>query len=613
MMRRRLLVALLALFISLLGMGMAGAQEGGSTKIKVDVTPGYHFIGHNDEMTKVGEYESLSSGAQGEVNAHADIGLFNADAHAFYYDKDEKEWSAFLDFGRVFQLDYSYDSFLHRLQHDYLYKDEPRFPKNIPGNGVNNGLLALNAFWRTDPDGLHLGGAQMMTADDLDVGRDYQIMRSHQWADFKMRLPFFPYITPEVRLSEVNKRGWRQATFMSGKCTPCHVIGVGRRVNEHTKDVEAGFTAKYGIVTASYFHTWRHFDNEAGTPKWTFDKVYAPPEEQDMFASRLLYNGERGPYAEVPDVRKDTDKVKVRVDLPYYSTLYGSYVSSDVENNYTNKDYGIDAYAGRFTTTLLNNALTVSLKGRYYSIDNDDVYVDVGAMSNDTTISSPSTGYGMSPSYFNYTRKSDLNRDVTELGIDFRYKLAKHYTLRGGYEYQRINRDHKKWKDYDNPDLKDEEFLDDEDTTINRVKLSLLGRPFRTVNFRLTYKYEHQDDEFENHNGICLEHRDLPKPGGVPYYEVFRNQYRRKDASNVPQDTHDVKLVTTWTPSGRYSTTLNLQYKYQDNDDSDWEGETYLAGINFWLSPLNNLVFNLGANYEYDTYETRFDLNLFGG
>ena len=618
MMRRWFLVVLLAFSLSLLGMGRVLAGEGSSAKIKVDVTPGYHFIGHDDEMTKVGEYESLSSGAQGEVNVKADIGLFNADVHAFYYDEDEKEWSAYMDMGRVLRVDYSYDSFLHRLQHDYLYKDEPRFPKNIPPNGVNNGLVAFNPFWVYDPgtNSVSLEGAQMVAADDMDVGRDYQIFRSHQQAHVKMQLPFFPYIVPEVKVSEENKRGWRQATFMSGKCTPCHIVGVGRRVNEHTGDVTAGFTAKYGIVTASYFHTWRHFDNEAETPQWTFDGVYTPnPTMNDFFSKRLLYDNERGGYAEVPDVRKDTDKVKVRVDLPYHTTVYASYVSSDVENNYTNKDYGIDAYSGRITSTLLNNALTVTLKGRYYSIDNDDVYVNVAALSNDSAFSAsdPSPDYnGVPISTFNYTRKSNMSRDVTELGINFRYRLARHYTIRAGYEYTRINRENDKWKDYDSY-LQDDEFLDDEDTTIHHVKVSLLGRPLTTLNFRLTYEYEHQKDEFENHNGICLDNRYLPRPGGVGYYNIFRNQYRTRDASNVPQDTHNVKLVATWTPLPRYSTTVNLQYKYQDNDDSDWEGQTYMAGVNFWLSPLNNLVFNLGASYEYNTYETRFDLNLFGG
>ncbi len=589
--------------------GVAKAQDV-EKSLKSNVSVGYHFIGHNDEMTKVGEYESLSSGAHANVDIDAVVGDFAFGGHGYYYDGDEKEWSGYLDLGRVIRMNYAYDSFLHRLQHDNLYKDEPRFPKNIPGNGVNNGLVAFNPFWRTDPE-LRLGGAQMATAEDLDPGKDYMIMRSTQKATFKMQLPFFPYITPEVRVKQENKRGWRQATFMSGKCTPCHIVGNGRRVNEHTREVTAGLTAKYGIVTASYFHTWRHFDNDAETPQWQFDKVYAPEEEMTFFPQRLMFDGERGGYAEVPDVRKDTDKLKLRVDLPYHTTVFGSYVSSNVENNYTNKEYDLDAYAARVTSTMLDNALTVTLKGRYYTIDNDDVYVDIGSMSNDPVVTGP--GYGMPPSYFNYERKSDLDRDVTELGANFRYKLAKHYTLRAGYEYSKISRDHKDWKDYDNPELQDDQFLDDEDTSIHKVKLSLLGRPLNNVNFRLTYKYEHQNDEFENHNGICMDHRDLPKPGGVPYYEIFRNQYRTKDASNVPEDTHDITLVTTWSPNGRYSATLNLQYKYEKNDDSDWEGNTYVAGINFWLSPIDKLFVNLGASYEYNTYETRFDLNLFGG
>ena len=603
---RWILILVISLFVVA---GVAKAQDV-EKSLKSNVSIGYHFIGHDDEMTKVGEYESLSSGAHANIDVDAVVGEFAFGGHGYYYDEDEKEWSAYFDMGRVIRMDYAYDSFLHRLQHDNLYKDEPTFPKNIPGNGVNNGVIAFNPFWRTDPE-LRLGGAQMVAANDMDTGKDYQIMRSTQKATFKMQLPFFPYITPEVRVKEENKRGWRQATFMSGKCTPCHIVGNGRRVNEHTRDITAGLTAKYGVVTASYFHTWRHFDNQAGTPQWKFDSVYAPEEEMTFFPQRLMFDGERSGYAEVPDMNKDTDKFKLRVDLPYHTTVYGSYVSTSVENDYTNNDYDMDAYAARVTTTLLNNALTVSLKGRYYTLENDDVYVDIGEISNDETVTGP--GYNVPPSYFNYERKSNLDRDVTELGVNLRYKLAKHYTLRAGYEYTKISRDHNEWKDYDNPDLIDEEFLGDEDTSIHKIKLSLLGRPLQNVNFRLTYKYEHQKDEFENHDGICMDHRDLPKPGGVPYYDIFRNEYRTKDASNVPQDTHDITLVATWTPSARYSATLNLQYKYQDNDDSDWEGNTYVAGINFWLSPVDNLYFNLGASYEYNTYETRFDVNLFGG
>ena len=608
---RKYFIGLVVFCFCILGAGLASA---GDSKINVEIKPGYHFIGHDDEMTKVGEYESLSSGAEGEIKVNANIGLFRGDVHAFYYDEDEKEWSAFLDFGRVLRVDYMYNSFLHRLQHDYLYKDEPHFPKAIPPNNVDE-LVAFNPFWVYNGTDVSLEGAQMVAADDLDSGRDYQIFRSKQEIHAKFQVPFFPYIIPEVRAYEENKRGWRQATFMSGKCTPCHIIGIGRRINEHTKNITAGFTVKYGIITASYFHTWRHFDNEAGTPQWRFDVVATPnPTLTDIFSHRLMYDGETSGYAEIPDVRKSTDKVKLRIALPYHTTIYGSFVDTEVENDYTNKDYGITAYAGRITTTLLNNALTLSLKARYYTIDNDDVYVNVAGLSNDASFSAsdPSPDYSRPISDFNYERKSNMDRDVTEIGLNVRYRLARRYTLRVGYTYTRIDRDNDKWKDYDS-NIPDEEFLEDEDTTIHHIKLSMLGRPLKTLNFRLTYEYEHRDDPFENHNGICLENRYLPRPGGVGYYNIFRNDYRTKDATNVPDDTHNVKLVATWSPNMKYSATLNLQYKYQENDDSDWEGETYLAGLSFWLSPIDKLFVTLGANYEYNTYETRFDLNLFGG
>lgn len=609
----------------------------GGNKFSVEVNPGYTFVGHDDELTKVSEYESARSSATAGVKAEGEIGLLRFKGRGYYRERNDKEWGLEADFGRIFRLDYDYQSFIHRLQHDNLYKNEPRMPKAIPPNKVR-GLSAFNPFWRTDdPDILHLGGAQMVATDDLDSGRDYQIFRSEQKTTAKLQLPFFPYVTLRTMFRKEREAGWRQHTLMTGKCTPCHMVGTGRRINQFTYDVEVGGTLKYGVVTVDYSHLWRHFDNQAGQPRIQFDYIVAPKAETDMFRRRILYdseydyarffsgggfvptNIEKRRYAEIPDIEKHTDKLKLRVDLPYRTTAFGYFVYSNVENSYVDKDYDLTVYGLRLTTRPVKN-LMVSLKTKYYTIDNDDVKVNLSKWSNDEEgFDNVYRSWGAKDaSYFNYKRKSNMDRDVWESGIDVRYNFKKYY-LRAGYKYTYINRDHTTWKDYVYNDevngLYDEKFLKDDTTKIHDLKITLGGHPINTLNFRLTYKFQHQQDPFMNHKGVGF-HKDfaLPKPGGVPYYHIFRNRYRdAHDGTNVPDTTHEIKLTADWTPTAKVVASLNLSYKYQENDDSDWEAETYVAGLNFFLMPVEKLTVNLGANYEYDTYDTRMCADLFGG
>jgi len=98
------------LVISLFVMaGIARAQDA-DKYFKSNVSVGYHFIGHDDEMTKVGEYESLSSGAQADINFDAKLGELLFGGHGFYYDESEKDWSGYMDFGRIIRGDYYYNT-----------------------------------------------------------------------------------------------------------------------------------------------------------------------------------------------------------------------------------------------------------------------------------------------------------------------------------------------------------------------------------------------------------------------------------------------------------------------------------------------------------------------
>jgi hypothetical protein len=600
--------------------GMARAQDADKS-FKSDVSVGYHFIGHNDEMTKVGEYESLSSGAHADINFDAKLGEFLFGGHGFYYDESEKDWSGYMDFARIIRADYHYNSFIHRTRHDELFKDEDK---------TSSGATATNPFgWIWDGGQYELEGAQNAIHTDLDSGKDYQIFRTELHWDARIQIPFFPYVIPEIKIRREARHGWKQHTFMAGKCASCHVIGDSLRVDEETTDVSIGGTLKYGVITASYFHTESHFDNEARKNFYDFDGV--AKGNDPTFRSRILYDNSRAPYGEVPDVDKDTDKVKLRVDLPYRTTLYGSFVTSRVENSYTDNDYDTDTYFSRLTTLLLNNRLTLTARFRYYDIDNEDVKVDLNEYNvvnipEDASVAGP--GYGGLPvDYWNYERKSALSREVTETGFDFRYRLAKGYTLRGGYTYKRVDRDEDEFKDYYDSILNDEDYLDDEATTYHIFKLALNARPFKTLNGRLAYEYYHADSPFQYHNAMCFDgwynvnglgadpSIDPALPTPTPYYLFFKSNYRSDDASNVPENHHNVKLSATWTPLSWLSANVVGQYTYEENDDADnsWENNSYEVGINLWVTPIRNFYVTLGYDYQRYKYEADYCVDLFAG
>ena len=601
---RRWTISCLVLTFLLVFMGSGRAEEP-QKWVKMESEVGYRFVGHDDELTKVSEYEGMRSSVTADLNMDVRLGEAYFGGHWFYEDRDNKDASVYFDAARLLRLNWYYSSFTHRTRHDELFHDEDKISAaGSPAPAATHGVVSELTAKVPIPDcrgGLH--GAQMYAHTDMDRGKDYEIFRTEHKGNIKVQIPFFPYLIPEMKFRREERRGWRQATFMAGKCTPCHVVGNGLRVDEQTTDVSVGATLKYGIITASYFHTEAHFDNEARKNLYWFDDT--PKSGWD---NRLLYENEVRPYGEVPDVDKDTDTVKLRVDLPYATTFYGSFVTSRVENTYTDNSYDMDVYFARLTTSFING-VTLSGHFRYYDLNNDDVDVRLEEIANNPSGGDPYPGHPVSD--FDYERRSNMDRQVTEAGLDFSWRFAKGYNLRGGYTFKEIDRDNLHWKKYFDPSMKDERFLEDETTEIHDFKIALNARPFETLTGRVSYEYEYRDDPFENHNGICL--KDLDGISGAPYYEIFRNAYRGEDASNVPTDTHKVKLNATWAPSGKYSMNVNFQYTYQENDDSDWENNTYIAGINFWLSPVNNLYVTLGYNYERNEYETRLCYDFFAG
>jgi hypothetical protein len=86
---------------------------------------------------------------------------------------------------------------------------------------------------------------------------------------------------------------------------------------------------------------------------------------------------------------------------------------------------------------------------------------------------------------------------------------------------------------------------------------------------------------------------------GTDYYTQ-----REAQATNQPEDVHEVKLSATWAPSSRYSVTVYNRYRYEENDlnMNTYEKTSYSPGVTTWWAPSNDL--NLTMAYNFNKQET---------
>ncbi|HDS16401.1 MAG TPA: hypothetical protein ENN66_07300 [Proteobacteria bacterium] len=549
---------------------LAAAEDKAEGKIEIN----YHGSSVDDSLNKTAEYESVSPSAGGALEIGVrknDIGI---ELKGRYTDDSDMEAGAEIDIKRMICGSFSYQEFIHRLRHDSMFEDQPHamatatnaFPQSIEhwidtnGDGVKDspadtdydfydGVIAANPVpVMTEAGVIALEGMQTAIFNDLDQGRDYMIERRQSRADLKVQLPFFPYLTPEIRYSHEEKRGWKQSTLMTGQCTPCHTIGVGQRVDQTTEDLSLGATFKKSGLTASYFHTERDFNSHSNdySHQGLIDNTYwydtvVKGSSTSTFMSRELFENDRQQIGVTADIKKKMDTVKVRYDSPVDTTIYGSYVRAKTENNYNNLDYQGDTLYFSVTNRSING-LHLQAHAKQYSIDSDDLYVDLTSLSNNAAITFTANGLGTVPvSYFNYNRPSSLSRDVLEAGFNASYFFRSGYTLTGAYTHKIVDRDEDSFKEYDNSLLLDEKFLADEKTIYDTLKLSLSARPLSSLNLRLKYEYEHADkpfsyanglgfnDYYENgwtllQNGILIENPDTMETN-TAFYQILRSGY----------------------------------------------------------------------------------------
>ncbi len=635
------------------------AVADGDKSFSANLESGAAALTSTDDIKKVNEYSSLRT--KNGVNPYGKVDLsvhqrgivFDGDFR--YLDSRDQDHSASLDLMRVFKTDFSYSVLNHWLDHDrmqYLDAAIPAAPSAFSGaatpitlsnsagltqtvnlftsNSTTNTLnpnfvpafLVKNkvtgATYVTNTAPLvgygnaaysfqQIGRASVY-GEDLTPSAVFGVKRTEWSSKSDLTIPQLPNVTFHFGYRNEDRNGLKQSIGMS-KCTSCHVTGQSKVINENTRDISAGATGRFGLLTIDYTYLNRQFRENAPPPTRYYDPALSPgaaaPATYNtggyaFFDNRLLYDYRDGllRYDETPDSKKESHVVKAKVDLPGAASLMGSYVRATVDSGKTgeagifsfNGSNGVtlhttyDAYGGRLTSTF-GKDLTVTLRGRSERISNDDVTIAFSTIAN-ATGTQPPNNFVPDPNSLLATRYSALSRDTITAGLDAVYRVALRTTLRLGYEYQMLDRHDGQLGT----------------TTSHKVSAGLMTRPGSTVSARAAIDYQVIDNPYQNVNAALTNFTTNTlgsTVGNGATYGVSLYDQRTANLTNQPDKVVNGKLSATWTPSARYAITGMYTLKAEENqlNKSSWSQTTHGPGLSFWYAPTNVVSMTVSYNY----------------
>jgi hypothetical protein len=202
-------------------------------------------------------------------------------------------------------------------------------------------------------------------------------------------------------------------------------------------------------------------------------------------------------------------------------------------------------------------------------------------------------------SFSDFDRLSPMDREETRLGADVSWRANRRNSLRLGYKYRSIDRDHIVLNDGTG------------ETTSHTLKASWNYRAARRLRWINTLRYSTIDNPYVNVDGGLRAYSEEP-PGIAPspksplslqYFEL--QALRVANLSSVPTDELRFRSQATWSPKGKWALSGNVRYRDAENDELDWtrwEHNTTGFGANLWFAAGPEFQFTLGVDSQ--TQET---------
>ena len=591
----------------------------------IEVRPGFHAVGVTNSKNRVGEYDTLDEG----LNPNLGIkGTFMSGKGNFinfggsYWENDDNSANVDLDIQRIIENNFEYSRFYHRLTHDQL--------------------KGFNGVQRYQTHDGHTHKHIWVTHDDIDAGQDYYLRHSVIENKTKIRIPSLPHIVFRFDYRNEQRQGQKQVMALS-KCSSCHVVAMGRRIDEETVDYNPGIRATFGnarstLLTLDYSFLYRTYDQKGRTPGNWYDEVvhpnglhvpvgynpYTNPSVSDpghIFDDRVQYQDDKLPFNRIPD--SDRTSHSFKADLwsnPIATEAYGGFTYTNVENQETSNAWDTKVFTGRITNLSIPN-LSISARYRWLDIDNDDQYVDTNEPilpSWTAQLGKPSPMPGMTyRDYYDYNpdfnRQSAMNRTVHQANFDARYRVGRHLTLRAGYE----------WKETDRSDWPEHAYSPDEEytklkTTDNTFKIGATGR-YRRANATIRYTHRHSTDEIVNYRAagetLFKESTLFRKPFhprwmGEQYPE--RQARRVVDLSGIAEDSDEIFARVAYHIHPKMTAYGFFKWTDRDNDYG-WSYTAYMPSVALDIAINECLSFTLSYAYYWQKYNTDVWLPIFDG
>ncbi|MCB1032932.1 MAG: hypothetical protein KDD47_03755 [Acidobacteria bacterium] len=511
----------------------------------------------------VSEYEPDQGGADlaVEVETFQDWGHLFLTAHGRA--ANDQAFELGLDVGRSVRTHTTYTALLHRLGRDPLTNLEA---------ATQHGRVV----WHTDlsPEGRY----------EIDYGQ-----LTHRT---ELQFPGAPALTLGLGYRLQEREGFKQALTVS-HCDSCHVVSQSRPIDESTEDASLDATWAFGggQVKASFLH--RELRDSAPALTLVFDDALQPELRTPLFDNRLSFDSAQGPQ-EVhrrPELTKDVIKLEVALaDVAGFAVdLGGVWTSTENEGTGLTSDYNGYLVSA---TRKLKESWQLRWRARAYSIDNDDVFVDIAEPAG---IAGPHLGrtyrqaYGFDPDYL---RRSSLDRQVFESKTDLSYRMGKKAgTFKLTWDLESIDRD--------NYEVAPGETR----TTENVLGLSWWGRPRKGMRLRASLRHGEVDHPFALVDGgfSTLVSPMVTSPFAPQAAQYFQFQDARvAETTAAPETWDELKASLSQIFDGK---TLSVSYRYWDgdNDDgdfTDWSRTQQSATASLWGMPAPRWQWNLAYTWQ---------------
>ena len=552
-----------------------------------------------------------------------------------------------IDAARVFKFESELNVLEHQKDHETLSQMGATGRDDIDGGqpSTTTDKIYADLIDATGNNGVSVGGGNLLDASgnlaydpavawNQEVNNNYVVTRREWKNEAELVIPQLPNVTFKAGIRIETREGMEQAVGLA-KCAGCHVSAVGKEIDERTEEYTVGATGKFGLLTVDYEYLTRDFEEQAGVASRWYLNAAADAKFSSDFgaksgtlklekASQIMYDKSELEFAKSPDSEKDAHLLKARLDLPNNTSISASYVKADIESSknseagvFTLNDNKLDSeyegFNGKLATIF--GPVRLSVRGGIYEIDGPEYSITFpDRQTNIDKDNDPATYPTSVVNYVNFDSaslpvtqnyESAESREVTEFGIDAVYRLAKATTLRLGYEYEEVERDEKELGETETHTFKG--------AVKTRINNSLSGR--------ISYEYQDIDEPFAGaHVGIAqgigtadplgsglsyLNTNDFTNVGANDMWVYYWNSVypsRTLESTNLPDEVHEAKLSTTWSPSANMAATFFMRFRYEENDDVHYEQTTIVPGASFWYAPSDKL--NLTMSYTFNNQDT---------